>query len=741
MVCSQVFKEFLHAPRTHAGALAFALGLVIQTGTPHAQQPTRRSAGTPTIDELISLKRAGSAAISPNGQWVAYTVRDTNWDENAYHTEIWLADAKSGELRQLTSHAKKSSTSPTWSPDSSKLAFATDRDDKRQIYLIDPRGGEARKLTSAEEGVGGFAWAPDGKSLAFTSDRPEDRRRQGSREEVRRLRRLRRGLPDVAPLGASTSRRDKARRLTSGAFTVGQFSWSPDGTQIAFDHRINSAEHQRRDRRHLRRLRGRRQGPAARHAAGRRRRPGLVARRIEDRVRVRDDASSSPSSTRAIARRPGRRRPRREHHRRLRRESLDRPLDAPAGLFFSASHRTWAFLYSIDPATKAVKKYTPSEQWIGIGVQPDAGRAVGGVHRRRRVDAWARSTCRAAVAADARSRSARKLTDMTAQTAAWAKSALEVVSWKSQDGATIEGVLHKPIGFQPGKKYPLLVVIHGGPTGISRPTAYSSTSIYPIDIWTAKGALVLEPNYRGSAGYGEAFRSLNVRNLGVGDAWDVLSGIDHLIKEGLADPNQVGTMGWSQGGYISAFLTTHDSARFKAVSVGAGISDWMTYYVNTDITQFTRHYLKATPWDDPEIYAKTSPITYVKNAKAPTLIQHGATDQRVPPPNAFQLYRGLQDVGVPSKLIIYKGFEGIGHGPSKPKSSRAVMQHNLEWFDKYILGVDRDADVAGPAPLATDCADGRPRIARNTRTKPIWFPRYPCMPWLTTAFRDLRAVR
>ena len=128
---------------------------------------------TPTIDELISLKRAGSATISPNAQWVAYTVRDTNWDENAYHTEIWLADAKSGELRQLTSHAKKSSTSPTWAPDSSTLAFATDRDDKRQVYLIDPRGGEARKLTSAEEGVGGFAFSPDGKSLAFTSADPK----------------------------------------------------------------------------------------------------------------------------------------------------------------------------------------------------------------------------------------------------------------------------------------------------------------------------------------------------------------------------------------------------------------------------------------------------------------------------------------------------------------------------------------------------------------------------------------
>ena len=292
----------------------------------------------------------------------------------------------------------------------------------------------------------------------------------------------------------------------------------------------------------------------------------------------------------------------------------------PGGIFFSASHRTWAFLYSIDPATRAVKKYTPVGAVDRIGIQPDARRAVG--RRSPRQDGSTLGEIHVAPVATALK--PRKLTDMTAQTAAWAKSALEVVSWKSQDGATIEGVLHKPIGFQPGRKYPLLVIIHGGPTGISRPAAYSGASIYPVDIWTAKGALILEPNYRGSAGYGEAFRSLNVRNLGVGDAWDVLSGIDHLIKEGLADPNQVGTMGWSQGGYISAFLTTHDSARFKAVSVGAGISDWMTYYVNTDITQFTRHYLKATPWDDPEIYAKTSPITYIKSAKAPTLIQHGA---------------------------------------------------------------------------------------------------------------------
>jgi dipeptidyl aminopeptidase/acylaminoacyl peptidase len=202
---------------------------------------------------------------------------------------------------------------------------------------------------------------------------------------------------------------------------------------------------------------------------------------------------------------------------------------------------------------------------------------------------------------------------------------------------------------------------------------------------TPDGALVFEPNGRGSAGYGEKFRMLNIRNLGVGDAWDVISGIDYLVTQGIADNDRVGVMGWSQGGYISAFLTTHDSARFKAGSVGAGISDWTTYYVNTDIHPFTRQYLKATPWDDPEIYRKTSPITYVNRAKTPTLIQHGDQDKRVPPPNAFELYQALKDRGVPVKLILYRGF---GHPIDKPKQQRAVMDHNYEWFSKYIWGED-----------------------------------------------------
>jgi dipeptidyl aminopeptidase/acylaminoacyl peptidase len=661
-------------PRRSWFACVIALGVLTQQSLGVAQKSDAPAA--PTVDALISLERAGSPEIAPDGRFVAYTMRRTDWEENTYHTEIWLADAASGTARQLT-NGKKSSTSPAWAPDGSRLAFASDRDEKRQIYLIDPSGGEARKLTSIEDGVGSFAWSRDGASIAFTST--------DSKPEVLKARDKRFGEFEIVDHDHRQSHlwvidvaTKAVRRLTSGDFTVGDFSWSPDSKQIAFDHRVNGDNTNR----------GTANISIVQVADGSVR--SLVTQDgpdtnpiwSPDGTRIAfETAMAKPffyytNSAIAIVPVTG-----------GTPQYISTAFDenpsllewTPSGLFFSAASRTWSYLYSIDPATRAVTRHAPTDKWIGSGFS---------LTRDGTTTAFVASdatTFPEVYVAPVDSMQPRKLTQTGAQVANWPSAPIDVISWKSRDGALIEGVLHKPVGFEAGRKYPLLVVIHGGPTGVSRPTPFSSTSTYPIDVWVGKGALVLEPNYRGSAGYGERFRSLNVRNLGVGDAWDVLSGIDYLIAQGIADPERVGTMGWSQGGYISAFLTTHDSARFKAVSVGAGISDWMTYYVNTDIHPFTRQYLKATPWEDPAIYAKTSPITYIKGAKAPTLIQHGATDQRVPLPNAYELYQGLQDVGVPTKLIVYKGFEGVGHGPSKPKSSRAVMEHNLEWFDEYLF--------------------------------------------------------
>jgi dipeptidyl aminopeptidase/acylaminoacyl peptidase len=632
----------------------------------------------PTVDQILSLKQAGSPEISPDGRWVAYTVRETNWDENAYETEIWLADATSGANaagRQLT-NARKSSQSPAWAPDGARLAFASDRTDKRQIYLINPQAGEAAALTSLEDGIASFAWAPDGRSIAYTATEPKseamkDREKKyGELEVVDQEHRMTHLF--VVDVGTRAT-----RTLTSGAFTVGSFRWSPDGRSIAFDHRLNGS-------------------PASGGSAD------ISIVTVADasiRKLVTQDGPDSqpvwsPDGTR-IAFQTAMSNPAFYYSNGLiatipaaggtptvLTSSFDENPSLvawkPSGLFFSASQRTFSYLFRMDPESRIFTRLAPAEAWVGSSftLSRDGSRIAF-------LGSDARSVPEVFVA-PATLVNPRKLTDMNAQTAAFTTSTLEVVSWNSRDGAAIEGVLHKPADFDSSRKYPLLIVIHGGPTGVSRAVPFTS-AIYPIDVWVPRGVLVLEPNYRGSAGYGEKFRALNVRNLGVGDAWDVLSGIDSLVSKGLVDPARVGTMGWSQGGYISAFLATHDAARFKAISVGAGISDWMTYYVNTDIHPFTRQYLKATPWDDPDIYAKTSPITYIKQAKTPTLIQHGAADQRVPLPNAYELYQGLQDNNVPTKLIVYQGFGGIGHGPSKPKSHRATMEHNLEWFDQYLF--------------------------------------------------------
>jgi dipeptidyl aminopeptidase/acylaminoacyl peptidase len=359
---------------------------------------------------------------------------------------------------------------------------------------------------------------------------------------------------------------------------------------------------------------------------------------------------------------------------------------SPEGIYFSGLQKMSSSLYLLDLASGNVKKmvFAGSEIAGSFTFSKDfKWVAYRGSGPNEYAEVYA-STVQAG--------SPTKLTRAGEQESAFTVAKREVVRWKSGDGAEIEGVLYKPADFSPAKKYPLLVVIHGGPTGIDMPFV-SADRYYPIERFVAKGALVLRPNYRGSAGYGAKFRALNVRNLGVGDYADVISGVDYLIAQGYVDKDRVGSMGWSEGGYISAFITT-SSDRFKAVSVGAGISDWMTYYANTDITPFTPQYLRATPWDDPEIYKVTSPISYISKAKTPTLIQHGGSDRRVPIANGFELRQALEDHGVPVKMVVYEGF---GHPINKPKQQRAVMEENESWFGHYIWG-DPLAPALTPRP-------------------------------------------
>ncbi len=261
----------------------------------------------------------------------------------------------------------------------------------------------------------------------------------------------------------------------------------------------------------------------------------------------------------------------------------------------------------------------------------------------------------------------------------------ELISWKSEDGLQIEGVLSIPDDFDSNKKYPLLVIVHGGPISTSYPMILDSY-LYPLENFVEEGFIVLEPNYRGSEGYGEAFRKANYRKLGVGDYMDVISGVNHLIDLGYVDEDKMGIMGWSQGGYISAFCATY-SNRFKAISVGAGISNWKTYFYNTDIPKFTKEYLGDVPFNDEEIYKETSPMTYIKKAQTPTLIQHGAFDNRVPVANAYELYRALKELKLNPKLVIY---ENMNHGPDTPSLLRTINNQNLAWFCHHLLGKELD---------------------------------------------------
>jgi dipeptidyl aminopeptidase/acylaminoacyl peptidase len=640
----------------------------------------RQAPRVPSVDDLLNVKTVGGARISPNGKWVAYTVSETDFAQDAFVTQIWLADVASGRTFQAT-RGDKGAGSPGWSPDSGWLTFTSTRiGDRSQLFAMKPDGGEAIQLTKAETAVGQYAWSRDGKTIAFVAAPPtpqdaKDRRDGYADFEVIRREYTHSHLWTVDVAQALTAPVAGQQRTKGKDFSIGGFSWSPDNTTIAFSATVNPDLIQggtsdvylltlAGDRvRKIVSTPGPDNGPqwspdgkqiVFSSAMGRDRYFALNSRLAVVSV----DGGSPRSITDGFDENPG------------------FVAWLPDGILFAGSQKTSSHLFRVDPGTGQFTRLSKPDALMGGGFSvSEDGKTM--------AFTAGSPTSLTEVFVTNVPFSPRKLTTMTAQTSPFVLGTREVISWRSQDGAEIEGVLIKPANFDPAKKYPLLCVIHGGPTGIDRPVLLQPDArYYPADIWAARGALVLKVNYRGSAGYGEKFRTLNVRNLGVGDAWDVISGVDYLIGKGWVDPALVGSMGWSQGGYISAFLTT-SSTRFKAISVGAGISNWATYYYNTDITPFTINYLGDDPADDPAIYDKTSPMHYVKQAKTPTLIQHGENDRRVPIANAYELRQGLEDRGVPVEMVVYKGF---GHGITKPKSMRAVMLHNLAWFNHYIFG-------------------------------------------------------
>jgi dipeptidyl aminopeptidase/acylaminoacyl peptidase len=716
-----------------SGRLCSALFLVsvIHSGALAAE------ARNATLAETLSRASIRAPAISPDAQTVAYLQRETNWKENEFVWQLWRVNVIGGEPLQLT-RGKKSVGAAQWSPDGRWLAFVADREvyvveppvevkgaaaegEKggaepakpagKQIWIMRSDGGEPWPITKSESNVEAFHWTKDGKSILFTAAEPPSRSGKARKERYSAYDVIEKdyeqnqlwSVDATAALRATAPQ--AAKQLTfDSTLNVGSFDISPDSTRVAFSAGRNPLLVFLKDE-HIYMMDLPRSGSGAARVSkiialsG----PDLLPKfspdgkqlafstslgqekffyanthiALVDIAAVLAKPATTPADVRDLTKNFD--------------EDPDAIAWAPGGIYFGAIQRMSAGLFRWSAAISQIQPVSSNDSLIinETSMTPDGGyMAFTADDATHLTELYVSSSTKF---------SPRKLTDLTAQVEGWRLGSVEVVSWKSRDGTLIEGVLHKPADYDPKRKYPLLVKIHGGPTGVSQPRFLPSDYAYPVQAFLAKGALILEPNYRGSAGYGAAFRALNVRNLGVGDMWDVMSGVDSLIAKGIVDPNRLAAMGWSQGGYISAFLTTHTN-RFKAISVGAGISDWATYYVSTDITPFTPQYLGATPWDDPQIYAKTSPITTIRQAKTPTLIQHGSADRRVPVPDAFELYRGLLDQHVESRLILYTGF---GHGIDKPKSALALMQANLDWFSHYIWNeaIPKDSALYGSSEL------------------------------------------
>jgi dipeptidyl aminopeptidase/acylaminoacyl peptidase len=259
---------------------------------------------------------------------------------------------------------------------------------------------------------------------------------------------------------------------------------------------------------------------------------------------------------------------------------------------------------------------------------------------------------------------------------AWGKSMS--LEWTS-DAFHVQGLLLFPKDFDPAKKYPLIVDVHGGPAAVVLSSWGPGWGLSPA-AFSALGYFVLQPNPRGSFGQGEAFTQANRKDFGYGDLRDILAGVDTVLAKYPVDPNRVGLTGWSYGGFMTMFAVTQTN-RFKAAVAGAGISDWLSYYGQNSIDQWMIPYFGASVYEDPQVYAKSSAITYIKQAKTPTLSVVGDRDGECPAPQSFEFWHALRDMHVPAQLVVYPN---EGHGFVDPVHREDVLERAVNWFARYM---------------------------------------------------------
>lgn len=636
-----------------------------------------------TPEVMIKFKRVGGTNISPDGSLVAYTISAPmmEGDKSEFLTHVWIASADGKTNMQFT-QGDKSCSSPRFSPNGKYIAFlsARGKDEKNQIYVMPVNGGEAEVISSSKTGVEQFAWSPNGKRLAFTQ-------RDADTEQEEKMKKEKRDwvVQDVwkySHLYAIDVEKNSkgirpVKRLTKGNFQVTDINWSPDGATIAFTHQvtpsadvwttsdISTVPSDSGAVKSLVAMKGMDANPVFSP-------DGQSIAFVSDGGEAKWASASDIYVVASAGGQP---------------KKLSETFDRQPGImkwspdskeiYFGETDHTTSRIFAMPLNGKPRVVTTGNGNFGGASVSAD-GKMISFTHQSTEV------APEIFVSAVVGLFTPKKLSDANKDFAKLSMGKTEVIKWKSKDGKEIEGLLTYPVNYKAGNKYPLILNIHGGPTGVFTQTFTAAGGVYPIQAFAQQGYAVLRPNPRGSSGYGKEFRFANYNDWGFGDFEDDQTGVDKVIELGVAHPDSLVICGWSYGGYMTSFTVTKTN-RFKVASVGAGVTNLMSFNGTADIPSFIPDYFGGEFWDRADVYAKHSAMFNVKNVKTPSQVIHGERDVRVPPSQGFEFYVAMKRLGVPTEMITYPR---TPHGPQEPKFIQDIGERMIAWFNKNLRKKD-----------------------------------------------------
>jgi len=651
------------------------------------------SAAKVTIDDLMRLRSISDVRISPDGKRIAYVVSTPSLEDAEHVPVLYVVAAAGGAPLRLTYKTKifnRPLPAPwlRWSPDGSLLSFVGFVDGVPQVMAMAATGGEPWAITTYKEGVTKYEWSPDGSQIAFLASDPtppEEEQRKKEKSYVIEVDRNQR-LPRV---WVQSARGGTPKAISPPGQTVVDFGWAPDGRTIAYS-ASNARGFYAPYKSNLYLI------PAT----------GGDPRTLVARPGMNRALQFSPDGKWVAFISTG------GYDGMVAAEDLhivaaDGRLETIRNL--TGAREAWVGQFAWAPDSRSIF-FIPYEQTAGTGdlmfEQPinrvfvDSSR-IAPVTPPRTVNyspslssdgrylaykSVESRTMGDVYLTDLTDGRASRLTEINSELRSLELGELRAVHWKSFDGKEIWGLLLTPPGYKPGQRIPLVVYCHGGPIGGFTYGIFpqfmhipGQVDPYPSEAMASAGMAILFPMPRGGSGYGTAgFRSI-IKSWGEADYKDIMAGVDAMIAQGLADPERLGVMGASYGGYMTSWIVTQTS-RFKAASTGASVNDLVQEYYLSDAGDFIVEYF-GLPWETGELLAAHSPITYVKNVETPLLIQHGENDHRVPLSQAQAFSKALKGL---KKTVEFEIFPRGGHVNFEPPLEREYMRRNLEWFLRWL---------------------------------------------------------